>query len=56
MRLVVNMVWYEQQHSSIDFEEINISPNQSSFSRISNSNSPKYVPTDTTIEEQCGKY
>ena len=45
------MVWYEQHHATIDFEEINISPNQSSFTQISSSEFPEYAPTDSAIEE-----
>ena len=55
--LVFKMVWFKEQQNTTDFEEINISPEQSSFHDVltisSLIQSPTYLPTNQT-EEHCG--
>ena len=55
--LVFKMVWFKEQQNTTDFEEINISPDQSSFNDVltisSLIQSPTYLPTNQT-EEHCG--
>ena len=45
------MVRNEQHHRPIDFEEINISPNQSSFTQTASSELPEYASTDIVIPD-----
>ena len=45
------MVWNEQHQISIDFEEINTSPNQSSFTQTGSSDFQEYASKDSASIE-----